>query len=204
MSTYTVPPTTGPDAEPTPDFFVPLRGLVAEDELEALRISPVLRPLQRAALTLVSLGHSHRETAALLGGRPHSLHGALDRADKTLGSGGRTPALLHAAYRTPGYPLPRRRGAAADPRPVLNAEERAVLDAYATGVTLLRLAEARRCTARHLTVVNRRLLTHLAARTPVHGVRRAWELGIYTRHNCPAREYPLQAASSAAGRTRCS
>ncbi|WP_116211653.1 hypothetical protein [Streptomyces olivoreticuli] len=186
MSTHTVSPHTGHGTEAADDVFAPLHGQVADAELEALRTAPVLTPIQRAALTLVSLGHTHRGAATLLGGPLHAVNNALDHADQKLESGGRTPALLHAAYRNPGYPLPLPQGTEAEQPPVLDGEERAVLDAHATGITLIQLVWSRNCRTRHLTAANKRLLAKLAAHHAVHCVRRAWELGIYTRQNCPA------------------
>ncbi|MEU3355156.1 hypothetical protein [Streptomyces sp. NPDC037389] len=168
------------------DVFASLYGQVSNVELEELRTATVLKPIQRAALTLISLGHTHRGASTLLGGRRHAVQNVLDGADKIMESGGRTPALLHAVYRYPDYPLPLPRGTKAEQPPVLDEEERAVLAAHATGGTLLELAETLRCPARHLTAVNKRLLDKLAARNAAHCVRRAWELAIYTRHNCPA------------------
>ncbi|MEU1824095.1 hypothetical protein ABZ502_16915 [Streptomyces abikoensis] len=184
MPMQTAPPRRkGPEAD---DVFAPLLGQVPDAELEALRIATVLKPVQRAVLTLISLGHTHRGAAVLLGGRRHAVQNALDGADEAMESGGRTPALLHAIYRHPGYPLPLPRSAAPEQPPVLDEEEHAVLAAYATGVTLIKLAESRRCPARDLTAVNKRLCDKLAARNMAHCVRRAWELAIYTRQNCPA------------------
>ncbi|MFF4408443.1 hypothetical protein ACFY1P_29370 [Streptomyces sp. NPDC001407] len=186
MSTHTISPRAD-GTEAVDDVFAPLQGQVADAELGELRTCPILNPLQRTVLTLISLGHTHRGTATLLGGRLHAVTQALNYADQKLKSGGRTPALLHAAYRHPDYPLPLPRGTEPEEQPlVLDEIERAVLDAYATGVTLRRLAESRRWPTHHLTPVNRNLLGKLAARTAAHGVRRAWELRIYTRENSPA------------------
>ncbi|MFC4512261.1 hypothetical protein [Streptomyces ehimensis] len=185
MSTHSISPHTD-GTEAVDDVFASLHGQLADAELKALRSCPILNPVQRAALTLISLGHTHRGTATLLGGRLHTVTHALNYADQKLKSGGRTPALLHAAYRHPDYPLPLPRGSEPEQPPALDTVERAVLDAYATGVTLRRLAESRRWPTHHLTPANKHLLDRLAARNAAHSVRRAWELGIYTRKNSPA------------------
>ncbi|MEV4500879.1 hypothetical protein [Streptomyces klenkii] len=185
MSTHTISPRTD-GTEAVDDVLASLHGQLADAELKALRTCPILNPVQRAALTLISIGHTHRGAATLLGGSLHTVTHALNFADQKLKSGGRTPALLHAAYRHPDYPLPLPRGTEPEEPLALDTVERAVLDAYATGITLRRLAESRRWPTHHLTPVNKNLLGKLVARNAAHGVRRAWELGIYTREDCPA------------------
>ncbi|MEU1307862.1 hypothetical protein ABZ419_03045 [Streptomyces cinnamoneus] len=170
----------------TDRFHTALHGKVPDAEVEALRAATILDPELRIALTLVSLGPSYTQVAAMLGIQKHTLQYLLIRAGKALREPGRTSAVLHTAYLHPGFPLPCPREGDRTERPELTDGERLLLEAHASGVTQTTLRDTLNRGLKELRAFNRGLFDKLDADNPSHCVRRAWELGIYTRENGPA------------------
>ncbi|CAM5313287.1 hypothetical protein [Streptomyces abikoensis] len=149
-----------------------------EHELQALRAAPLLEARQRVALTLLALGTLHAGVAEDMGITRQELQRMQQAASRVLRVPGRTPALIHAAYQHPAFPLP---APARGERPELTPGELNVLSSYAAALPLRKLHQPYVVTRKQVAHDQTYLMAKLNARTPGHAIRRAWQLGIYAR-----------------------
>ncbi|MCD9145979.1 hypothetical protein [Streptomyces albireticuli] len=152
-------------------------------EYQALMDSTFLSPQQRIAITLVAVGHTLKSATEAMGIKPTTLASYLASTANELGCHQRVSLLVHSAYSHPDFPTPARID---EPAPTLDTDEWTVLLAHTQGITFQRLSESRGRARSLLTGINQRLMTKLAATSPPHAVRRAWQHGLLPHHGAPA------------------
>ncbi|MEW2033821.1 hypothetical protein AB0901_25360 [Streptomyces roseifaciens] len=135
------------------------------------------------AITLIALGETHESAAAVMDIAPLAVLSALSDASRDLDAASSLaadpdPAVVHAAYRHPGFPLPYPDH---HPSPALTSRERLVLLAHSGGFALDHMSQSRDIPLQRLTEADEQLLIKFKARNPAHAVRRGWQLGLFNR-----------------------
>ncbi|MFJ3903676.1 hypothetical protein [Streptomyces sp. NPDC090025] len=153
-------------------------------EAEALASARFLTLDRRVLITLVALGDTHARVAAAMGTSPERLRYLLASSARRLRCPARRTAVVHTTYLHAPFPLPRR---ADEPPPRLRPLERRVLFAYARGTFQRQLAVDASIPLSTLYELDERLRAKVGARSRTHIIRRAWQLGLFTRSTRTAR-----------------